>query len=164
MKTKYPKFSIAEMRALIVGRGTSPISDMDTCEVDKALHDGRFVLCWDGNPIEAVPSVGALVSVIRSRCGKMEYNVRLESGYIAKYENAKLIDTEALPMMVSGGDKLCGVKMTGYYVGYFMSPDGKEYCTLTASRFGDEGMYFFEPDSVAFMSDVKFGITEGENE
>jgi hypothetical protein len=163
MKTKYPTFSLAQMRALIVGHGTSPVSETDTCEVDKALNIGRFVLCWDGNPVEAVPSVGALVSVIRSRCGKTEYNVRLESGYIAKFENAKLIDAELLPMMVSGGKRLCGVNMTGYYVGYFNYPDGKEYCTLASSRFGDEGTYLFEPDSIAFLSDVKFGITEDDN-
>lgn len=163
MKIKYPDFSLAEMRALIVGHGTSPISDTDTCEVDRALNNGRFVLCWDGNPIEAVPSVGALVSVIRSRGGQTRYMVRLDSGYIANYENAKLIDTEALPMVVSGGKELCTVRMVGYYTGLFKSPDGKEYCAVTSSRFGDEGEYFFEPKDLAFLSDVKFGITEGEN-
>lgn len=162
MKTKYPEFSIAEMRALIVGRGTSPIPDGHN-EVNKALDNGRFVLCWDGNPIETIPSVGALVSVIRHRCGQMEYRVRLVSGYIATYKNAKLIDTEALPMVVSGGKQLCA-NMTGYYVGYFKSPDEKEYCVVTSNRFGDDGLDFFEPKSIAFLSDVKFGIMEDEKE
>lgn len=162
MKIKYPDFSLAEMRALIVGHGTSPITD-DNRDVDKALNDGRFVLCWDDkSPVEAVPSVGALVSVIRSRCGQTEYRVRLDSGYVANYKNAKLIDIEALPMVVSGGNGLCGVKMTGYYIGYFKGPD-RDFCTVASSRFGDEATYFFEPEDLAFLSDVKFGITEGEN-
>lgn len=165
MKIKYPDFSLAEMRALIVCHGTSHISDTDTREVDRALNNGRFVLCWDGDPIEAVPSVGALVSVIRSRGGQTQYGVRLDSGYIANFENAKLIDTEALPMVVCGGKELCAV---GYYTGLFKSPDGKEYCVVTSSRFNDKGVYFlepkvFEPKDLAFLSDTKFGITEGEN-
>lgn len=160
MKIKYPDFSLAEMRTLIVGHGTSHISDTDTREVDRALNNGRFVFCWDGNPIEAVPSVGALVSVIRSCGGQTRYEVRLDSGYIVNYENAKLIDTEALPLVVCGGKELCTV---GYYTGLFKSPYGKEYCVVTSSRFNDKGEYFFEPKDVAFLSDVKFGITEGEN-
>ena len=164
MKTKYPHFSTAEMRALIVGKGTSPISDTDTRELDKALNFGCFVLCWDGNPIEDIPSVGALVSVTRSRCGQTEYKVRAESGYTITYKNAKLIDTEVLPMVVSGGDELCGMKITGRYIGYYEAPDGKEMCTVTPNTFCDEGIYTFEPKNLAFLSDVKFGIVEGENE
>ena len=163
MKTKYPDFSTAEMRALIVGKGTSPISDTNIYEVDKALNYGRFVLCWNGNPIDDIPSVGALVSVTRSRCGQTEYEVRMESGYTLTYKNAKLIDTDALPMVVSGGDGLCGIKITGHYIGYYEAPDGKEMCTVTPNTFGDEGIYSFEPKNLAFLSDVKFGITENEN-
>lgn len=163
MKTKYPDFSIAEMRALIVGKGTSPIPDTDACEMDKALNNGRFVLCWDKNPIEEVPSVGALVSVTHGRCGQTSYTVRTELGYTITYKHAKLIDTEALPMVVSGGDKPGVIKMTGYYIGYFVSPDGKEVCAVTPNRFGDDGVYYFEPKDLAFLSDVKFGITEDEN-
>lgn len=162
MKTKYPDFSIAEMRALIVGKGTSPIPDRDACEMDKALNNGRFVLCWDKNPIEEVPSVGALVSVTRGRCGQTSYTVRTELGYTITYKHAKLIDTEALPMVVSGGE-LNVVKTTGYYIGYFEAPDGREMCVVSPSRFDDEAPYYFEPKDLAFLSDVKFGITEGEN-
>lgn len=163
MKTKYPDFSTAEMRALIVGKGTSPISDTNFYEVDKALNYGRFVLCWDGNPIEDIPSVGTLVSVTRRRCGQIEYEVRLESGYTLTYKNAKLIDIDALPIVVSSGDGLCDVKITGHYIGYYEAPDGKEMCTVTPNTLGDEGIYFFEPKNLAFLSDVKFGITEDEN-
>lgn len=163
MKTKYPTFSVAEMRALIVGKGTSPISDTNTCEVDRALNTGRFVICWDGNPIETIPSVGALVSVTRSSRGQIQYTVRTESGYTVSYKNARLIDIEALPMLVSGGGGLCGVKMTGYYIGYFKAPDEREMCAVSSSRFGDESVYYFEPKDVAFLSDVNFGIAEVEN-
>lgn len=164
MKTKYPDFSIEEMRALIIGRGASPIVDTDTCAVDRALNSGRFVLCWDDmNPVSAIPSIGALLSVTRSRCAQTEYTVRLEAGYTATYKNAKLIDTEALPMVVCGGKELCGVKMVGYYAGYFKSPDGRELCAVTSDKYDDGGVYYFEPKDVAFFSDVKFGITEGEN-
>ena len=163
MKTRYPTFSVAEIRALIVGRGTSPISDTDTCEVDEALNNGRFVICWDGNPIETIPSVGALVSVTRSSRGQIEYKVRTELGYTVTYKNARLIDTEVLPMLVSGGNGFRGVKMTGYYIGYFEAPDGREMCAVSSNRFDDESVYYFEPKDVAFLSDVKFGITEEDN-
>ena len=163
MKTKYPDFSIAEMRALIVGKGTSPIPDTNTYELDNALNYGRFVLCWDGNPIETVPTIGALVSVTRSRCGQTEYTVRMESGYTVTYKNAKLIDTEVLPMVVSRGTRLCGVKITGHYIGYYEAPDERAMCTITPNTFGDDGVYSVEPENVAFLSDVKFGIKEGDN-
>lgn len=162
MKTKYPNFSIAEMRALIVGKGTSPIPDKDACEMDKALNNGRFVLCWDKNPIEEVPSIGALVSVTRSRCGETSYTVRTEMGYTITYKHAKLIDTEVLPMVVSGGRPI-SVKMTGYYIGYFEAPDGREMCAVSPNKFDDTAPYYFEPKDLAFLSDVEFGITEGEN-
>lgn len=163
MKTKYPDFSIAEMRALIVGKGTSPISDTDACELDRVLTYGRFVLCWDGNPIEEVPSIGALVSVTRSRCGQIEYKVRVESGYTITYKKAKLIDTDALPIVVSGGDGLCGVKITGHYIGYYEAPGEKEMCAVAPNTFHEVGIYSFEPKNLAFLSDVKFGIAEGDN-
>ena len=162
MKTKYPDFSIAEMRALIIGKGTSTISDMDICDVEKALDCGRFVLCWDGNPVEAVPSIGALVSVIRSRCGQIEYKVRTESGYVVTYKNAKLIDAEALPMVVSGGSGPCR-KITGHYIGYYEASDGRGMCAVNPDGLYDDGVYSFEPKDVAFLSDVEFGITEDDN-
>lgn len=166
MKIKYPDFSLAQMRALILKGSSKLLSDLDTSllEVDSAINDGRFVLCWDDSaPTDAVPTIGALVGVARGRHGLTEFRVHLESGYVATYKNAKMIDTEALPMVVSGGSGPHVVSTTGYYVGQFTAPNGEEFCTVLTSVFDSADKFYIKPENMAFLSDVKFGITEGEN-
>jgi hypothetical protein len=158
-KVKFPRFTQAERLRLIFGPHSSALEDDDLADIRRKLDEGRFVLAWDDdNPADCFPTLGALRSVKILPHHDAHFTVETEGGMELTYKHAVLIHSEELPLMVSGGGGLFGVHPTvGRYVGMFASPTGQTICALERTE-PDHCILHYEPQNIAFLSDVTFGI------
>lgn len=163
IKIKFPQFTQAEKLRLIFGPHSSAIEGDDSA-IQEKLNAGRFVLAWDGdNPADCYPTVGALRSVKVLPHHDAHFTIETEDGMELTYKHAVLIHSEELPLMVSGGGSLIGIyPMVGRYVGMFTDPAGRTICVLERISSEGCGLCYYEPQNIAFLSDVTFGIEKEE--
>ena len=160
-KIKFPQFTQAEKLRIIFGPHSTRL-ESDDSDIQDKLNAGRFVLAWDGdNPADCYPTVGALRSVtILPHCDT-RFTVETDDGVELTYKHAVMIHSEELPTMVVGGEGLMVHPMVGRYIGTFTDPIGHIFCALEITG---RGLYYSEPQNLAFHSDVKFGIEIGEKD
>jgi hypothetical protein len=157
-KVKFPQFTQAEKLRLIFGPHSSALEGDDSA-IQEKLNAGRFVLAWDGdNPADCYPIVGALRSVKVLPHHDAHFDVETDDGLELTYKHAVLIHSEELPLMVAGGEGLGVYPMVGRYVGMFTDPAGRTICVLERTLGEGYGLCYYEPQNLAFHSDVTFGI------
>lgn len=157
-KIKFPQYSHSEMLKLIYDRNSTRAVRLDDSE---ALDRGQFVLAWDSDTAaDDYPILGALCSITQKRCGEMSYEVLCEGGYHASYKHARIIESSQLPSVVVLSTKVGRCECIGKLVGFFFDSKGKAFVTVIDRN---NGVIFFEPEEVAYLDDVKFGIVNEED-
>lgn len=157
-RIKFPQYSHSEILKLIYDRNATRAVLVDDIQY---LDKGQFVIAWDSDTAaDDYPLIGALCSITQKRCGEMSYEVICEGGYHASYKHARIIEIQHLPSVVALSGTRCGrCECIGKLVGFFFDSDGKAFVTVTDRN---NGSFFFEPDEVAYLDDVKLGIVKGD--
>lgn len=156
-RIKFPQFTHSEIIKLIYDTNATHTVRYDDCT---AIDHGRFVLAWDStNAADDYPVIAALCSVTQNRHGELSYGVLCEGGYNTSYKHARVIDAEHLPSVVSSGIGLCTIERVGKLVGFFIESNEQAFITVDING----GIYYLKPEDVAYLSDVKFGIVNEED-
>ena len=158
-RIKFPQYSHSEMLKLIYDKSATRAVRVD--DID-ALNKGQFVLAWDSETAaDDYPIIGALCSITHKRCEEMSYEILCEGGYHASYKHARIIETHHLPSVVALSTKRSHCECVGKLVGFFFDSCDRALVTVI-DRNGC--LLFFEPEDVAYLDDVKFGIVKEESD